>query len=377
MKRVGVLGNGVTASAIRAFLESANGHEEVPINDAEIIVTSPGIPPRDWPETSVEIISDIEFAYRIITAGNHAPTIIGITGTNGKTTVTAGIAHALGVTPYGNIGTPLISQLDEALMHDVIVLELSSYQLQSSPTLHCDVAIIMNIEPDHLDWHESFENYMVAKKSLLKPTNQIRVLPSVLATEFQIEDAVIIDALPVPGWPQFLGHHNEKNAAIIQDVLYRLGKTADNIANVMAKFQLPPFRCESIYSKGALTIINDSKATNMAATMAAVNSFEGRKLLILCGEPKEGYSKEWIAGILNACDIVYAAGFLSQNQHVFPADAINKITFFDNLRLATQAAITEFNEGTILLSPSGASFDEFKNYLDRGEAFNDYVKDAL
>ena len=375
--KIGVLGNGITATAVRDFLSSSNDMVEVPVEDADIVVTSQGIPPRDWPKTTAEIISDIEFAYRIIKQRKKQPVIIGVTGTNGKTTVTAGIAHALNQNPYGNIGTPLIANIDHAQNEAYIILELSSFQLFSSPSLYCDVAIIMNIEPDHLDWHESLDHYINAKKNIIQSPNQTVYLPQRLADLFQTTTARVIESLPVPGWPQFLGHHNEKNSAIIHDVLTHLGIMMAPLHQAMSSFELPPFRCESIYSEHGLTIINDSKATNMAATMAAVNSFSGDKLLILCGEPKESYSEDWINGIFNECHTVYAAGFLSQNKHVFPESAAKKIVFFDHLKEATQSAIKAMSCGTILFSPSGASFDEFQNYIDRGQAFNRYVQEII
>jgi UDP-N-acetylmuramoylalanine--D-glutamate ligase len=375
--KIGVLGNGITATAVRDFLSLPNDMVEVPIEDAEIIVTSPGIPPRNWPKTTSEIISDIEFAYRILKQRKKQPFIIGVTGTNGKTTVTAGIAHALNQTPYGNIGMPLIANLDHAQNEAYIILELSSFQLFSSPSLYCDVAIIMNIESDHLDWHESMDRYVKAKKNIIQSSNQTVYLPQRLADQFQITSARVIEALPVPGWPRFLGQHNKTNAAIIYDVLAHLGIMQASIHQAMSSFELPPFRCEPIYSDHGVTIINDSKATNMAATMAAVNSFSGDKLLILCGEPKEPYPEDWINGIFNKCHTVYAAGFLSQNKQVFPESAIKKILFFDCLKVATQSAIKAMSCGIILFSPSGASFDEFQNYIDRGQAFNRYVKDVI
>ena len=113
MTSIAVLGDGITAKAVHSHIEKyPETYVVVAPEDADIIVTSPGIPPHKWPEVTCEIISDIEFAYRILKERDILPTIIGITGTNGKTTVTAGIAHCLNVTPYGNIGHPLILDVD-------------------------------------------------------------------------------------------------------------------------------------------------------------------------------------------------------------------------------------------------------------------------
>ncbi|RAP24016.1 hypothetical protein DID73_01775 [Candidatus Marinamargulisbacteria bacterium SCGC AG-343-K17] len=378
MNKVGVLGDGITAKAVRRFLDQSPDHCVSSVDGADFIVTSPGIPPREWPETATEIISDIEFAYRILKAQKKSPTIIGVTGTNGKTTVTAGIAHALEKTPYGNIGTPLITEVNDILDDDIVVIELSSFQLFSSPTLYCNIAIIMNIESDHLDWHGSFENYKAAKGNLIKiDGGQSIYVPQNLRGDIHGEEVKEIEQLPVPGWRQFCGQHNEWNAAIILDVLKSLGQSVDEINRIMDQFKLPPFRCESVFSNDDLTIINDSKATNMAATLAAVNSFSGEKLLILCGEPKSDYSKEWMLGILKECHTVYAAGYLNNHKDVFPSEMLEKVTFFSNLKDATSSAIKTTQKGTILFSPSGASFDEFDNYLARGEAFNQYVKEVI
>ena len=116
MINIAVLGDGITAKAVHNFIEKHQvDYNVVAPEDADLIVTSPGIPPHKWPDASCEIISDIEFAYRVLIKRNLSPTIIGITGTNGKTTITAGIAHCLHVTAYGNIGHPLILDVDSNL----------------------------------------------------------------------------------------------------------------------------------------------------------------------------------------------------------------------------------------------------------------------
>ncbi len=379
MKNIGVLGQGITAKAIQSFLNTSDEYHEVPYKDADIIVTSPGIPPKSWPKVNIEIISDIEFAYRILKKEARVPTIIGITGTNGKTTVTAGIAHALNTTPYGNIGRPFVSSLNEISNTDTVVIELSSFQLFSSPSLHCDVAIIVNIDPDHLDWHGSLDHYKAAKWQIIKPSNQTLYVPQCLVGDAEKTNAnlTVIESLSPPSWGQFSGQHNQLNAAIIQDVCQRLNVNKDALNEQMASFKLPPFRCESIFSNDQLTIINDSKATNMAATLAAVNSFSGDKLLILCGEPKEAYARDWLEQVAKSCHTIYAAGYLNQHQDVFPEGMHEKISFFSTLELATQAALNVTHKGTILFSPSAASFDEFDNYMDRGQAFNRYVNEAI
>ena len=380
MIKVAVLGQGVTANAVLSFLKSqGDAYNIVAPNNADIIVTSPGIPPQEWPEASCEIISDIEFAYRILKERHLSPTIIGITGTNGKTTVTAGIAHCLNVTPYGNIGRPLILDVDAITSESTIVIELSSYQLTSSPTLCCNIAVITNIENDHQDWHQTFEHYKQAKLNIIKD-DQICFIPESLITTESLPNGCkvhSIESLPTPGFDQFYGQHNQLNAAMIQAVLLHCGLGKLDIGNQITTFTLPPFRCELIYSHHDLTIINDSKATNMAATLAAVNSFDGAMLLILSGQPKEPYTESFMSAISEKCEQVYATGDLARNPNVFPQEVRSKIVFFNSLEDAAKSAIRQFKSGIILFSPSAASFDEFKNYNDRGKAFSNYVKDSI
>jgi UDP-N-acetylmuramoylalanine--D-glutamate ligase len=372
MKHIGVLGDGITARAVRRFLNQSKEYELVAVSVADTIIASPGIPPHEWPNGAGDIISDIEFAYRILKCEDRLPTIVGVTGTNGKTTVASGLAHALSTEAYGNIGRPLIDQMEHLNSKDVIIVELSSFQLFSSPTLVCDIAIIINIEPDHLLWHGSFENYKNAKLGIVRGPHQQVVCPEGLTVQIS-GHRTNIESLPMPHWPQFFGRHNFLNAGIIQHVALTLGVNQDELNRRMSAYQLPPFRCQVIQNRLGQLVVNDSKATNMSSTRAAVQGFHGEKLLILCGQPKENYTVEFMDEIFSHCRWVFAAGGLAKYTSVFPVEYHSKLRFFHTLKAATAEALLLVGRGTILLSPSAASFDEFNNYMHRGEEFNQYV----
>ena len=373
MRQIAVLGNGVTAKAVKAFLASHSGFEEVAAETAELIVTSPGIPPYGWPKTSVEIISDIEFAYRILKEKGINPTIIGVTGTNGKTTVASGIAHLLDVTAYGNIGRPLIEDIGLITSHSIIVLELSSYQLYSSSLLTCNIAIITNVSEDHLEWHQSFEHYEKAKLSILKSAEQVAMVPKSIADKVRIahKKCIYIDDLkPMKAW--FLEPYNCKNMAVIEQAGHLLGVSEQKISEKLSTFKLPPFRCQPLATPLA-TVVNDSKSTNMGSTLAAVNSYKPIDALILAGQAKGKFSLDWATEIIAYCKTVYASGGLAQQKDLFPEPLKSSIIWCENLKQTTHLALKNHSGGTILFSPGAASFDEFENYIDRGKAFNQYV----
>ena len=378
MTAVGVLGNGITATAVRDFLSQSKNHHEVALPNAEMVITSPGIPQRDWPKLAVPMISDVEFAVTELRQRGYRGKVVGITGTNGKTTVTSAIAHALNVTPFGNIGQPLINQIDAVSMDQPLILELSSYQLASSKNLQCDIAVITNIEPDHLEWHETMAAYEAAKFEILSE-NQVVFMPEkYVGGQPEINaKRIAVESLEHHELPQFIGRHNKENLAMIIAVLNQLGMSPTSALAQLASFQLPAFRCEPIHNKNGLLVINDSKATNMAATQAAVASFPEQKLLILAGQPKAAFEMAFLEEINQTCHTIFAAGALAKDVTLFPEKWRKKIVFFETLKAATHAALRQVGQGMILFSPAAASFDEFLNFEDRGRAFTNYVKEGI
>ena len=163
--KIAVLGEGVTAQAL-INNQIRLGYDVVSIKEAELIVASPGIPNEKLPQTDLPIISEVEFAYLLIQQQESIPKIIGITGTNGKSTVTALIAHCLEVPPLGNFGDPLINYV--GTKHPYLVVELSSYQLERTIEFKPDIAIILNITPDHLERHKTVEEYSFQKSKIVK-----------------------------------------------------------------------------------------------------------------------------------------------------------------------------------------------------------------
>jgi UDP-N-acetylmuramoylalanine--D-glutamate ligase len=377
--KVAVLGDGVTAGAVRDYLARHN-ITEVPVSEASIVVASPGIPPAQFPITDAEIISDIEFAYRILQTHDQDYNIIGITGTNGKTTVASGLAHIFNTQAFGNIGTPLISQVDQLSPNVPIILELSSYQIYTSPTLVCNTSVILNITQDHVAWHTTFKQYQLAKLRLVRPgVEHVYVPQNVVELEaFSACDADVhvIDALEKVVMPNLVGDHNYVNAAVMVDIAQSYGIPKDHILERLMSFKLPPFRCQKVYDAHGCLIINDSKATNMDATLSAVRSFSPCRVLILAGEAKGTYTAEWAEQIAEHCDYIYAAGGLAKHKELFPEWFRQRIEWFSSLKEATDYVVQK-HQGTILFSPSAASFDEFSNYIERGEAFTQYVQDYV
>ena len=305
MRNVGVLGNGVTAKAVKEYIARSKFHQEVHINHADLIITSPGIPPLGWPKTSVEIISDIEFVFRIFKEKNIKPTIIGITGTNGKTTVVSALAHVFNTSAYGNIGVPLIKDVDKFNNESILIIELSSFQLKSSPLLICDIAVITNISKDHIDWHQSFEHYEQAKLSIIKSQNQVVIIPKRYKQKLSVipNQCYLIESLS--GNKQWFNEkHNQKNMEVVEKVALQLGLTIEKINEKLKSFELPPFRCQRIYKDKNVTIINDSKSTNMHSTLAAINSYQTIDVLILSGQAKGPLSEDWALEVKSKCQRV-------------------------------------------------------------------------
>ncbi|WP_088184757.1 UDP-N-acetylmuramoyl-L-alanine--D-glutamate ligase [Sphingobium sp. Z007] len=377
---------------------------EIDLSGFDGIVVSPGVPLNRHPITmrakiaGVPIIGDIElFALARPTLPPHK--VVGITGTNGKSTTTALIHHIIEQAGYptvmgGNIGLPILSQPPlEPNLHGVgvYVLELSSYQIDVTHSLDCDVAVLLNITPDHLDRYDGFAGYVASKARLfaMQSADQCAVFAAddeatrkIAASEWQrrgqkphwgVVHASDIDPAAQLTWPALQGPHNAQNAAIAIAVTKALGVDADTIANALASYASLPHRMQAVATRSGVLYVNDSKATNAASTapaLAAWPSKDGKPRIhwILGGVAKSDNLDECVPHFAN----VAHAYTIGEAGHMF-ADLLRAHMAVDDsemLSAAVRRAARIAQPGdVVLLSPACASFDQFRDFEARGDAF--------
>jgi UDP-N-acetylmuramoylalanine--D-glutamate ligase len=371
----------------------------------EGVVVSPGVPLNTHPikphaeKFGVPVIGDIElFAQARADLPLHK--VVGITGTNGKSTTTALVHHILktaGVpaTMAGNIGLPIMSQ-DPLAPNDkgvgVYVLELSSYQIDLTFSLDCDVAVLLNITPDHLDRYDSFEAYAASKARLLglqansglglfgcedEPTNAIYQCERARRGEGR---AACLDKLAIApfqqDWPGLQGPHNLENAAAAIAAVIELGCDQAVWEPALRTFNGLPHRMERVAEHKGVLFINDSKATNPDSTAPALAAYlpapEPRIHWIVGGLPKE----DGLGPCANHLGNVAAAYTIGEAGPRF-AELLEPHVQVERSELLCEAvkrAMENAKPGdVILLSPACASFDQFRDYEKRGEYFRHVV----
>lgn len=362
------------------------------------VVVSPGVPLNRHPiaaharEAHVPIIGDIEL---FVEARHDLPLhkVVGITGTNGKSTVTALVTHMLesaGIPALmgGNIGLPILSR--EPLPEGgVYVLELSSYQIDLSHSLACDIAVLTNITPDHLDRYDGFAGYAASKARLfsLQHRDQVAIVatdddPSKIIAgrinhRLHRVSAKDIDPADQTRWPALQGPHNAQNAVCAIAVCRVLGLNDEQIERGLATYSALPHRMEWVGEVAGVRWYNDSKATNAASAAPALAAFP----------PAPDQRLHWIAGGqakgdgLSACapwfGHVKRAYLIGEAMEAFAAEIGDAIPVDRSGDLATavaRAAASAEPGDIVLLSPACASFDQFKSYEERGDRFRSIVR---
>ncbi|MFL6726441.1 MAG: Mur ligase family protein [Sphingomicrobium sp.] len=349
------------------------------LSEFDSLVVTPGLPLNRHPiagrarDAGVEIIGDIELFAR---ARPELPPhkVVGITGTNGKSTTTALVHHifktaGVPTTMGGNIGLPILAQ-DPLPDEGVYVLELSSYQIDLTQSLDCDVAVLLNITPDHLDRYESFGAYAQSKERLL----------AMSYVSFDMRDFRDLTKFHQEEWPTLQGPHNLENATAASNVArwllgsraaYRRGGTEDVIEAALRTYPGLPHRMERIREKDGVAFVNDSKATNPTATAPALAAFE--RIRWICGGQAKTDNLDECAphfgNVAKAYTIGEAGDLFARllSPHMDVAEC-------ETLERAVGAAAAEASSGeTVLLSPACASFDQFKDFEDRGDRFRALV----
>jgi UDP-N-acetylmuramoylalanine--D-glutamate ligase len=364
----------------------------VPLDDLtgfDALVVSPGVPLNTHPlaakarEAGVPIIGDIQlFAQARADLPPHK--VVGITGTNGKSTTTALVKHlcdtaGIPVLMGGNIGLPILEQMPLPA-GGVYVLELSSYQIDLTANLDCDVAVLLNITPDHLDRYDGFDAYAASKARLFamqSPTHDAvigigdapsaaiaRTLSSRGEHLTRIAPGVCMDQR---GWPSLQGPHNAQNALAAIAVARALGIAEADIDRGLASFTGLPHRMERIATIGGVAFVNDSKATNPDSAAPALAAFP-RIHWIVGGKPKGDdltACAPHFGNVVRAYTIGEAgprfAELLAPHMPVEQAGTLDRA-----VALAAAAATAG---DVVLLSPACASFDQFGDYEERGRAF--------
>ena len=369
------------------------GHTPRAIEGSDLIVLSPGIG-LDIPILqearlrSIRIISEIDLGYLLTSDA----VIIAVTGTNGKSTTVKlieGILKQEGITAIaaGNIGLPFITLADDP--PDVVVLEVSSFQLEQSSALHPRVSCLLNISPDHLDRHGSLDDYVAAKMSIFE--RQDAGDTAVLARDISLSGIAIaarivyFDDVSLPRTPfvDALPPHNSSNLraalACCRGILPGLDADRIDLPLLKQAFHLPYRMQEEPMLNGA-RVINDSKSTNAASTITALEAIDGSCILILGGRHK-GVGYEELARVIAQRDvrrvILYGEG-ASLLQSTLRDIDYARISLCSDLECALKLSANEARNGdTILFSPACSSYDQYRNYVERGEHFSRLIRSNL
>ena len=358
------------------------------------LIVTPGLPLNRHPiaaraqAANVEIIGDIELFAR---ARPELPPhkVVGITGTNGKSTTTALVHHILktaGVPTEmgGNIGLPILAQ--EPLREGgIYVLELSSYQIDLTQSLDCDVAVLLNVTPDHLDRYDAFDAYRDSKMRLFEMQSLGHVAVFTGEDQFghdayqdrwaDAHDTTILvvrdDAVNQEHWPALQGPHNAQNAAAAIAACKAFGVGEGEIEIGLRTYPGLPHRMERIRERDSVLFVNDSKATNPTATAPALAAFESIRW-ILGGQAKTDNLDEcapYFGHVASAYTIGEAAELFVRL--LSPHMSVKNCGKLDE---AVREAAADARPGdTVLLSPACASFDQFRDFEDRGDQFRALV----
>jgi UDP-N-acetylmuramoylalanine--D-glutamate ligase len=353
------------------------------LDGVQLVVKSPGVPGEAAPVAAarargIEVVSEIELGARLL-----PNPVVGITGTNGKTTTTALLgamleAAGVPVEVAGNIGRPLTSLVGAAGPDAWVVCELSSFQLEDVDTLRPRVAVLVNLEPDHIDRHGSFDAYAAAKLRLFERQGgeDVAVVPRGFPAvpgagrrvEFSGDD-------PLPAEPRIPGAHNRENAAAATAAARAVGVGDAAIAEALRTFPGVEHRIETVAEVGGVTWVNDSKATNVAAALRALASFPGRPLHAILGGRGKHESYAPLAAAMGEGDRAYLIGeAAAEIGAALETARVRHVVRCGDLATAVSAAAAAAAAGdVVLLSPACASFDQFTSFEQRGEEFRRLV----
>jgi len=405
------------AKDIPALLEEginveAGGHGLLTFRRQDLIVVSPGVP-LDTPELvqvrnfGLPIIGELELAARFLKGQTLA-----ITGSNGKTTTTTLVGEILKSTGLptlvaGNIGVPVISLIDDSTDDTWSVLEVSSFQLETTREFHPRIAVILNITPDHLDRHGSFENYALAKERIFAAQDESDLVvlnednPRAAASAsrskarvywFSLEhpvpqgawvdggqilfrasiDAPVETVMPLNAIP-LKGEHNVENVLGAVCASRLAGATPQVIRRAVENFKAVEHRLEYVATINGVEFYNDSKATNVDATAKAIAAFPGGIHLILGGKDKNS-DYTLLSDLLRArVKAVYTIGAAAEKieSHLRGVVSLHSCETLDKA-VATAAAAAHPGD-IVLLAPACSSFDQFESYEHRGRIFKELV----
>jgi UDP-N-acetylmuramoylalanine--D-glutamate ligase len=352
--------------------------EEALLAGVDLVVKSPGVPEQSplvaaARAAEIPLWSEVELGYRLLPA---AARLIGVTGTNGKTTTTellGAILRAAGerVEVAGNVGRALTDAAEVAEEDSWVVCELSSFQLEDVHTLACDVAVLLNLEPDHLDRHGTFDAYRAAKLRIFERA-RAKVVPRDLGLdgiEFSADDLL-------PAEPLIPGRHNRENAAAATAAARAAGVSDDAIAQALLTFPGVSHRLELVRELEGVRWVNDSKATNTAAARRGVAAYEAPLRLILGGSLKGEDFGPFALDLPQNVRSIYLIGAASDELAAALDAAGRAYTRAGDLATAVARAAAAAEPGDIvLLSPACASFDQFTNFEERGDTFRRLVQE--
>ncbi|MEK6273825.1 MAG: UDP-N-acetylmuramoyl-L-alanine--D-glutamate ligase [Actinomycetota bacterium] len=364
-----------------AGVELHLGTEEEQLLDAvETVIKSPGVPGEARlvvaaRERGIPVWSEVELGSRLL-----PNPIVAVTGTNGKTTTSELLGVMLGAPVAGNVGRAL-TELDGQVEPDqVVVCEVSSFQLEDVHEFRPRVAVLLNLEPDHLDRHGSFESYRDAKLRIFENQREgdTAVVPrgfdEVPGTGRRIEFEAG-DRLPAE--PRIPGAHNRENAAAAAAAARALGVDDSRIADALRSFPGVPHRLEPVAEANGVLYVNDSKATNTAAARRAVAAYDAPLHVILGGRGKgESYTElalDLAGRARRAYLIGEAAGDIALALELAGVDHV----LSGDLETAVRAATRKARPGdVVLLAPACASYDQFRDFEERGDAFRKLVAEV-